>query len=664
MANLLNVGVSGLRVAQTSLQVTGNNITNANVASYSRQNAQVNTLPEQFLGGGYVGAGSIVTDIRRVTDQFMLTQLQLDTATSKRLDAYTTNLEQIDSLLADELTGINTALEAFYEAVEAGAADPTSIPARQLVVNLGESLTERFNTLNDRVSQQNQLINQQLNILTNQASSIAQGIADLNVAIEDAIGSGNGSMPNQLLDERDELVRQLAEIVKVRTTTEPGGSMNVFIGSGQPLVVGQYAAQLGVTSSNREPGDFEIVYVGTNSSQQVSDLITGGQLGGLLDFRSEVMTETLNSLGRVALGVAGVINEQQLKGLDYEGNFGSNIFSDINSASQMADRVFADVNNTGTGTATVSINDLNSLTTSDYALVITAAGYDLIRRSDDSIIDSGALPALPGTLTTSEGFSIDLSAGSYNPGDSFYIRPTRFGARDIELEIQQPQQLAYASAIMTDGSLGNVGTGVISPGEVLNVYDSSGSLLPEFATPGALSPPLLIRFDSATGYSVYDNSNPAALGAPISTGVFNPGQVNTVVIGTPAAYQFELSGFPATGDEFTVTFNGDGISDNRNAVAIGASRINNTLEGGTISFEEAYGRLVEEIGARTAQSRISQDAAGALLTQSQASRDAISGVNLDEEAANLIKFEQAYNASAQVINVARQIFDTLLGAVG
>lgn len=662
MANLLNIGVSGLRSHQTSLQVTGNNITNVNVPGYSRQRAELETIPEQFKGVGYIGSGSNVSAINRVVDQFLITQLQLDSSSFQRLDIYTSNLEQVDSLLADEYAGLSTAIDDFYGAVETGATDPTSIPARQLVINLGQSLTERFNTLNDRFNQQNQLINQQLGILTEQATSLAEGIADLNGAIEDATGKGGGAQPNKLLDDRDELIRQLAEIVTVRTTTEPGGAMNVFIGSGQPLVVGRLANGLDVTSSQNEPGNAAIEFVGTSSTQKITEQISGGKLGGLLDFQENVLSQTFNSMGRLALGVAETFNEQQGKGLDLNGNFGSNIFTDINSAGQIADRAFADTTNTGTGSAGVTITDIGALTTSDYSLVITAAGYDLVRQSDNTVVGTGALPALPGSITAADGFDIDLSAGTYNTGDVFYIRPTRFGAQDIGMVISQPQQLAYASPVMTDASLGNTGGGTISSGEVLNVRDANGALLTEFATPGALNPPLLIRFTSATTYNVYNNSNPAALGAPLSAGVFIAGQVNSVTIGTPSAYQFELAGTPENGDEFTVAFNSNGISDNRNALALGATRVSNTLEGGTINFEEAYGRLVEEIGAKTAQGRVSRDASETLLAQSQAARDSLSGVNLDEEAANLIKFEQAYNASAQVINIARQIFDSLLAA--
>jgi flagellar hook-associated protein 1 FlgK len=236
------------------------------------------------------------------------------------------------------------------------------------------------------------------------------------------------------------------------------------------------------------------------------------------------------------------------------------------------------------------------------------------------------------------------------------------------LNLQRPQQLALAFPIRTETSLGNIGSGKISPGSIIDVYSDAANttFLPAFATPGQLSPPVLIRFTNATTYNIYDNSN-AANPVLISAGNgFTPGQNNKVFADVPGVgytgYQVELSGFPAAGDEFKVGFNANGISDNRNAVALASLRINGTLDGGAANFEEAYGRLIEENGSRTAQVTISREASESLLLQSTSIRDSISGVNLDEEASNLIRFEQAYNASAQVISVARQIFDTLLAA--
>ncbi|MGK0500307.1 MAG: flagellar hook-associated protein 1 FlgK [Oceanicoccus sp.] len=652
--SLLSIGVSGLDVSQTLLKVTGNNIVNANNPAYSRQRADLGTIPEQFVGVGYLGSGATVQDIDRVVDQFLINQIYLDSSAYNNLNSFTRNIEQIDSLLAGEASGLGPGINGFFSAIETAAQDPTSMPARQLVLSNSEGLVERFNTLYDRVLQQNLAVNDQLSALTDQITSLAEGIANLNADISEQLARGVGSQPNSSLDDRDELIRKLSELISVQVTEDNSGMANVFIGSGQNLVVGTRANTIGVEASTRDPGDVEITFTSMGGvTQAITDFMTGGKVGGLLDFRHEVIDLGLNSMGRIAISLATTINEQNQKGVDLEGNLGGLIFKDISSVPQVIPNSANDVATPTTVIATIS--DISQLTTSDYALSFSSAtDYSIFRESDGSVI-TGTLGALPETVTI-DGLDITIS-GAPDDGDRFSIRPTRFGANTIAVDIRRSQELAFASPILTNADIGNTGTGIIFPGEVVDVFNGSGAYVAEFATPGQLSPPILLRFSSATNYDVINSATGVTIAA---ANAFIPGIVNTITFGSPTAYQIEIDGAPDAGDEFTIDYNGTGISDNRNAVALGALRISGELEGGSLNFEDAYGRLLEQIGARTAQVQISRDAAESLLAQTQSNRDSVSGVSMEEEAANLIQFEQAYNASAQVINVARQIFDTLL----
>ena len=270
-----------------------------------------------------------------------------------------------------------------------------------------------------------------------------------------------------------------------------------------------------------------------------------------------------------------------------------------------------------------------------------------MRESDKAVVSSGVIGAFPATINV-DGFDLAITT-SPNAGDKYYLNPTKTAAQDIALEITRPQEFAYASPIVTGASLGNTGTGLISGGTVLSV---TGAAMADITTP------VTFVFTSATSYNVINSASKAVIS---SGNAFVPNTVNTYT-SPNAAYSVELKGAPALGDEFTVDYNVNGVSDNRNGVALGGLRLASGLDNGTLNFEDAYGRLLEELGAKTAQLRISRDASESLLMQSQKSRDGVSGVNLDEEAANLIKFEQAYNASARIITVAQQIFDTLLAA--
>lgn len=688
MASILDVGVSGLRVNQAALQVTGNNIANADDASFTRQSVQFTPNPEQFTGGGFIGSGSTISSINRVSDEFVLKQIRLDTSNYFNLASFGNNIEQLDSLLAGELSSLGPGITALFKAVEVGAEDPTSIPARQLVLSESQGLVERLHTLYDRLQQQSNAVDDQLSSLTAQVTSLSIGIAELNESIARELAGGSGPKPNGLLDKRDELVRQLSEIVSVSVTQSNDGAINVFVGSGQPLVVGSVAAGLGTQPSALDSEITDITYIGVSKQAiPVTSSISGGSLGGLLRFREETLEPTLNALGRISLAITDSMSQQNKQGLDLEGNVGSSIFQDINTQVSMAERSKT-LTLGSTTNLNVMVNDISKLSIDNYKLTITngtaPAQANLVNQTTNEIIsgtfvltDIDANPATPDVNlftptdpSKAEGLAIYVNTGTLATSESFFIRPTRNAARDVETQMNRPQELAFAAPVSTTTPLTNIGGGTISPGNVLEAVDRFGNTSPAFSTPGALTPPVLIRFTSATSFDVLDNTNPSAPVAlvPAMTGItFTPGQSNPVF---PAAsgsanymgYQVNLAGSPASGDVFTVGFNSTGISDNRNGIALGQIRTTGIIDNGDLDFEDSYGRLVERLGAETAQNRISSESSLSLLQASTANRSSVSGVNLDEEAANLIKFEQAYNASAQVINVARQIFNTLLSS--
>ena len=598
------------------------------------------------------------------------------------------NIEQLDSLLAGDQSSFGPSITALFKAMEVGAEDPTSIPARQLILSESQGLVERMHTLYDRLQQQRNGLDDQLTSLATQVTSLSKGIAELNDSIARELANGSGAKPNALLDKRDELVRQLSEIISVSVTEDNDGAINVFVGNGQPLVVGSIPAGLGTQPSAADSEIIDITYVGLNNqSIPITGSISGGSLGGILEFREKTLEPTLNEMGRIALAITDSINQQNKQGLDLEGNVGGSIFEDINTALSMSERSKT-LTLGSTTNLNVMVNDIAKLSADNYRLTITngtvPAQANLVNQTTNEIIpgsfvltDIDANPATPDvnlfTPTVAgktEGLAIYVGSGTLATNESFIIRPTRNAARDVETQMNRPQELAFAAPVSTVTSLTNTGGGAISSGHVLEAIDRFGNTAPAFATAGALTPPVLIRFTSATTYDVLDNTNPASPTAlvPAMTGIsFIPGQNNSVFPSASGSanymgYQVNLSGSPASGDVFTVGFNSGGVSDNRNAVALGQLRTSGTIDGGDLDFEDSYGRLVEKLGAETAQNRISSESSFSLLQASTANRSSVSGVNLDEEAANLIKFEQAYNASAQVINVARQIFNTLLSS--
>jgi flagellar hook-associated protein 1 FlgK len=684
--SLLGIGISGLNISQTALQVTGNNIANAENPSYSRQRVETATLPEQLRGSGFVGAGAIVNDISRVVDQFLITQVQLDTGSFNNLQIFAENIGQVDSLLADDFSGLGPAISDFFSAIEASSLDPASEPARQAVISQADALAQRVNTLTSRVTQQSESVNNQITSLTTQVSTLASGLAQLNLSISDEVGRGAGAEPNQLLDQRDELLKQLSELVGV-TTVKNGNSLDIFVGNGQPLVVGGVSANISTTLSAREFGNVEVTFTSdSGAEQEVTDFISGGKIGGLLEFRDDVVTDVVNSLGRIALGLADSLNQQNRLGIDLDGELGGNIFRDINDSSIVTQRAIVDSNNSDPGNQSLSviITDISQLTISDYVLTAVDnkgdafVDYQLTRTSDNtSTFIDGTGPGLAQSLIV-DGFSINIPAttpGNLALGDRFYIRPTRAGGEDMQVEMTRVQDLAYAVplSVESNSTAGGISSGVIIALEddsVFNFAQPPASLPltnPVYSSAGIIDGEVLISFTSATDYTVYGNAD-ATAPEILFRGSIIPGQENSIFDEVPGSsnytgFQFEISGLPRQGDEFKISSNLDGTSDNRNGSALGSVRTMDILDGGSTNFENAYGSLIEEVGTRTAQAQISRDASESLLVQSQSNRDSMSGVNLDEEAGNLIKFEQSYNASAQIITIARQIFDTLLGVL-
>ncbi|HET8711415.1 MAG TPA: flagellar hook-associated protein FlgK [Spongiibacteraceae bacterium] len=668
MADLLHIGVSGLTATRVGLSTTGNNISNANTAGYSRQRVNLTPQPEQYIGVGYVGSGVAVEGIQRIVNQYYVSQLRSDTSTFKELDAFSTQINQLDSLLADQSTGLSSAMQTFFSDAQQASQDPTSIPVRQVVLSDLGNLAQRFNTLYESLQAQTQAVGQQFSAQADQVTSLAQNIAKLNQNIVEQQGA-TGAQPNALLDQREELLRQLSELVGIKTVEQTDGMINVFIGSGQPLVVGNTSNVLTSGTSTSDPSQQSLLLQAGNASLDITRYVSGGTLGGLVAFQNGTLNPIYNSLGRIAISLADAVNTQHKLGVDINGNAGVNIFTDINSAAATQARAVRASTNTGVDQPGVVIDDPSALTISDYKLTFSSAtDYTLTRLSDNTVVDSGTLGGAQTTIPASgsiDGFHISFTLPStFAAVDSFAIQPTRQGAQDIAVTLQSPEQLALAQPIRTATDTTNSGNGTISQGIMVPEY---GAATPDVsfnvATP--LTQPLLIQFTSATAFQVLDNTNPAApvAFAPPLTGTINPGQNNIIQINDAAgnpAYQFTLAGYPATGDQYTVASNTSGSSDNRNALALAGLGLTKTI--GTQTFSDSYGLIVSDIGSKTAVVKNNRDAADTLLAQSQANRDSVSAVNLDEEAANLIKFQQSYQASAQVISVARSLFTTLLNA--
>jgi len=653
MADILNIGVSALMAFQRQLSTTGHNIANAETEGYNRQRVDLATRVPQKLGNDWVGSGVKIAQIERQYDQFLASSVRSSLSSTSELETYFTRASRLDNLLADSDTGLDPAIQDLFTAIQAVADDPTSIAAREVLLVESGSMVDRFHDLNRQIDEARRQLNNELTSGISEINSLAQNIAALNIQIVNEPGN-----PNDLLDKRDQLLNDLSEFVGINTVEQADGAINVFAGKGQALVVGASSATLS-TAVAADGESLDILYSGQGPAQVISDFLTGGQIGGLISFRSEILDASQNKLGLVALGIVDELNTQHQRGMDLDGNLGGLMFT----APQTSQGVV--VQGSGaTGTVAFSYSDVTDLTASNYRLVYNSGtSYTMTRLSDNTVFNLDT--ATPATLTN-DGFTLALG-GLPAAGEATIIRPTRVAANNMELSVTDGRQFAAAAPISTGASVSNTGTtGAISAGSVVDISNASFQ-----TTAGALVPPVMIRFTSATTYSVYDNTTPATpvlLEAGIT---YAPGGEVFPTPGTlDYGYSIQITGAPATGDEFTVGYNTGGVGDNRNALALGQIQTMNVLQAdsanslaATTTLQGTYAQLIADVGIKTSVAENNHAAQKTLLDFNQESFSSVSGVNLDEEAANLVRFQQAYQAAAQVISVSNTLFDSLLGAV-
>ncbi|MCW2267474.1 flagellar hook-associated protein FlgK [Pseudomonas sp. JUb96] len=680
MSNLISIGLSGLNASQAALSVTSNNIANAGTSGYSRQQAVQTTGGMQNIGVGFIGTGTTLSDVRRIYNGYLDNQLQTATSLNTDAAAFQDQITSVDKLLADSNTGISSVLTAFFSALQTASATPGDVASRQLLLTQAQTLSNRFNAISSQMSQQNDSINSQLETLSGQVNKLSSNIAEYNKQIAQLSASGN--TPNNLIDARNEAVRSLNELVGV-TVQERDGNLDVYLGTGQSLVTGNSANTLSVAPGSTDKSQYSLQINYQTFSSDVTSVVTGGQIGGLLRYRNDVLAPSINELGRVALVVADSINSQLGQGLDANGQFGSGLFSSINSITAISQRsLAASSNSAGSGNLDVTIADSGALTTYDYEVKFTSDKQYTVRRSDGTEMGNFDLDADPAPVI--DGFSLKLNGGGLAAGDSFKVIPTRAAAGSINTVLTDANKLAFAGPISATAGSGNGGTGTItqpSLGERLDIYGGAEQAQLQEAIKHSM--PVRVVFGEASGgtqsYKIFD-----AKGSEISAGNIVPGQDNDLAInvpmrdaagnpmldasGNPRTFKVEttIGGSPSANDSFTLGFNADGKSDNRNAKALLGLQTQSTVgtgSGGGISFTSAYASLVERVGAKAAQAKIDTTASGAVLDSAKASRASVSGVNLDDEAASLVKFQHYYTASSQIIKTAQETFSTLINAL-
>ncbi len=627
MSNIFETGISGLLASQRALATTSHNVANSNTEGYSRQRVDFATRPAQLFGNGFVGKGVDASNIARVTDQFLIGQTRLNTTSHQQQVAFSDLASQLDNLLADANLGLAPSIQKFFDSVHAVADDPASIPERQVLLGNAEALVDRMQTLDRRLDDVQSEVNRRLSALVDEVNTLSGSIAELNQDIVIETARAQGRPPNDLLDQRDALVSELSALVDVTTVQQDDGALNIMLGKGQVVVAGFTQIPLGIVANALDASRFEIAYDLNGTQAVISGQLSSGEIGGTLAFRDELLIPAQNRIGRAAVGLAMTVNAQHRAGMDLNGAMGGDFFNLLSGPSVAAAQANA-------GSITVAFDPANvgGLEASDYRLSHDGANFNLTRIAD------GATQTLSGAGPFNVEGLIFTVTGAPAAGDSYLIKPTRDIAEHIDLAVTDTRQIAAAGPVRSSEVFANLGDARISAPQIL---DSTDPNLLATSNITFNNPPTTFQINGA-GLFAYTS------GADID--------INGVRV--------QLTGVPAAGDQFMIEANANGGGDNANALLLADLQRTQLLEGGNATYQDAYGQLVADVGTQTRQAQISRDATAALLASSQAALQQVAGVNLDEEAANLLKFQQSYQAAAQVIAAADNLFQTLLDAVG
>lgn len=631
-SGLTSIALTGLRAAQSGLATTGHNIANVNTAGFSRQQTIQSSALATFSGSGYLGTGVNVTSVRRVYSEFAAQSLRDTTSSSQRANSFATEISRIDGFLADSSSNLSSAIDSFFATTQTLANNPADPAARQTLLSSARTLAARFNDLGSRLASQGADIDRQIDDNVATVNALARQVAALNSRItNDGRDASNNDVPNDLLDQRDQIVQQIASAVGATAIPQSDGTLNLFVGNGQPLVVGSNANTLTSVPDDQDSSKKQLAVILAGNTVRVSTQgVTGGAIGGLFAFRDTVLGQANNALGQIAIGLGSALNAQNRLGQDATGALGGALFAVASPAV-----LGGPTNSTGAALA-VSISDATALTTADYKLAYDGTNYTLQNLSDQTTRTYASLPQ------TVDGLTIAVSS-PLAAGDRFTISPTRNGAHDFAVLTTDPSRIAAAAPVkLTTGST-NAGSAV----------QASLSVIPTSTLPSNLQAPVNVVFHVSGSTTTYDLVDRAS-NTTISSG---NGYTDGATI-SQNGWALTLTGTPANNDTFTVGPNTGGTGDNRNALLLAGVQTKNVTRVG--SAQDTYSGLVGGIGNQTNEATSLATAEGSLLTQAQETRDSVSGVNLDEEAANLQKYQQAYQAASKSIATAAAMFDAVL----
>lgn len=618
---LFSVGGSALGAAYMALQTTSHNIANVNTPGYSRQTVIQRAASSQFSGAGSIGRGVEVATVQRAYSDIMSAQADQATSVAAQFRSEASLMSRLESLFGDTESNINGTVDGFFGALTTLAGNSGSSTARSAVLSRADLMATEFNRVGQGLTD---LANRASDELTASVTSVNQytyQLAKLNDQI--VLATGRGQPPNDLLDQRDQLVRQLSQEMRVTTNVQPDGSLSVFAGNGQPLVVAGVANKMLPMRDAQDPSRLGIAITAYGETTPIGqELIAGGKIAGILGFANDKLNPAANELGKVALSIASQLNERHAMGVTPSGQAGQPMFTTPPLLASNAST------NTGNAVFAATVEDTAAFVASDYQVDFDGSNYTVTRLTDKTVNPAGGMPQ------SVDGLTFSIASGSMAAGDVVTLKPFTAAANDIRVNLSSPDKLALGLPIQAKGAAGNSGIATVASLSVASADpNSTASVTIRFTGPGT--------FD-VTGAGT---GNPVGVSFSADSISYN-------------GWTLKLNGTPRAGDEFTVAASAAQPNDNRNALAL--SDLTTTRFSGGRSPTKALSEIVGRVGTEAAAAQGSATAFGRVATSVEAEEQSLEGVNLDEEAARLVQQQQAYQAAAKIIQTAQSIFEEIL----
>ncbi|MBP7439621.1 MAG: flagellar hook-associated protein FlgK [Acidovorax sp.] len=651
--SLLNVGSRALLANQAALQTAGHNIANVSTPGYSRQTVVLQTVQGQFTGGGYIGKGVDVQTIQRNHSELLTRQSTaasaVDAGDTVRMD----RLRQLQEVFSGGASGIGASINDMMNALSDVVSAPTDLTARSVALTRMDETAARMRDASQRLDEIGYTVAEQLKGSMVAVNSLAKNIAGINEQI--ARAKGNGQPANDLLDQRDQLIRELNQHIQTSQVAADDGTVSVFVAGSQPLVLGNQAATLSID----DPIDFGagsgkkvLSFLAPGSSTKVElneSMLGGGQVAGLLRFQNNDLAEGRNLLGRMAIAISESMNTQNRLGLTLNGQPGENLFAPISLGNATPSNF-----NTSTATMALTVADPTALQASSYTVSFTAGDAGSVTRHSDGKVfnfDGSALPPVAvASVFSAQGLGVTLS-GAVNAGDQFVINSLQGAAAELQALQYSPTDLAAANPV-------NAAMGATNGGSLqLASLKATGPI-----TQPATGSPVTIAF-TAGSPATYSATVPGPPVATIATGNYVSGEKIAI-----NGWEIALQGAPKSGDTVTVgnatdSQYGDWYKrDTGNASALMALRDVPMFDNATLA--DGFASAMAQVGTRTQSAQFAAELSSSIAANLERDRTAVAGVNLDEEAARLIQYQQAYQASAKMIQIAQNIFDTLIQGLG